>query len=287
MTTTVLTPWARRACTRGPGTPRRRRPPLLTGAGTLLVLLVALAGPLLAPHSPTAQLAAPFQQPDGRFLLGTDVLGRDVASRVVAGGRTIVLTALAGTVAAGAAGVTAGVLAALASRRLGDLLLRCVDALAVLPALLVVLVLAAGFPGSHTALVASVALATVPFSTRVLRAAADTVLSSGYVEAALARGDTRWAVLRHDVLPNIAGPALTDTALRLVASLHLAATAGFLGLGPGGAAPDWGRMVSENVPGATLAAAPFLAPALMLVLLSVCAGLLAGRLADTVGRGAG
>ncbi|GAA2608486.1 MULTISPECIES: ABC transporter permease [Streptomyces] len=285
--TTVLAPWGRRTRTGGSGTPRRPGPPLLTATCTLLVLLLALAGPLVAPHSPTAQLATPFQQPDAQFPLGTDVLGRDVASRVLSGGRTIVLTALAGTAAAGVVGMTAGVLAALASRRLGDLLLRCVDALAVLPALLVVLVLAAGFPGSHTALVASVALATVPFSTRVLRAAADTVLASAYVETALARGDTRWAVLRHDVLPNIAGPALTDTALRLVASLHLTATAGFLGLGPGGATPDWGHMVSENVPGATLAATPFLAPALMLVLLSVCVGLLAGRLADTAGRGAG
>ncbi|MEU9636766.1 ABC transporter permease subunit [Streptomyces tendae] len=284
--TTVLTPPPRRARPSRSGTPARRRPPLFTAAITLLVLLLALLGPLAAPHSPTAQLAAPFQQPDGQFLLGTDVLGRDVASRVLGGGRTIVLTALAGTAAAGAVGLAAGVLAAMVSRRLGDLLVRCVDALAVAPALLVVLVLAAGFPGSHAALVTAVALATAAFSTRVLRAAADTVLDSGYVEAALARGDTRRAVLRHDVLPNIAGPALTDTALRLVAALHLTATAGFLGLGPGGAAPDWGRMVSENVPGATLAAAPFLAPALLLILISVCVGLLAGRLADTVGRGA-
>ncbi|WP_327250073.1 ABC transporter permease [Streptomyces sp. NBC_01320] len=284
--TTVLAPPRRRTRTARPGTPGRRRPLFLTGSGALLVLLLAVLGPLIAPHSPTAQLAAPFQQPDGQFLLGTDVLGRDVASRVLSGGRAIVLTALAGTAAAGAVGMSAGVLAAMVSRRLGDLLIRCLDALAVLPALLVVLVLAAGFPGSDTALVAAVALATAPFSTRVLRAAADTVLNSGYVEAAIARGDTRRAVLRHDVLPNIAGPALMDTALRLVASLHLTATAGFLGLGEGGAAPDWGRMVSENVPGATLAATPFLAPALLIVLLSVCVGLLAGRLADTVGRGA-
>lgn len=284
--TTVLTAPGKRADTGRPSPPGRRRPPLVTGAAVLLVLLFALLGPLVAPHSPTAQLAAPFQQPDGQFILGTDVLGRDVASRVLGGGRALVLTALAGTAAAGAMGVAVGVLAALASRRLGDVLLRCVDALAVLPGLLVVLVLAAGFPGSRIALLAAVALATAPFSTRVLRAAADTVLDSGYVEAALARGDGRWAVLRHDVLPNIAGPALMDTALRLVASLHLAATAGFLGLGPAGAGPDWGRMVSENTPGATLAAAPFLAPALLLVLLSICAGLLAGRLADRAGGAA-
>ncbi|MEU9382668.1 ABC transporter permease subunit, partial [Streptomyces sp. NPDC048279] len=200
--TTVLTPSGGRMRTGRPGTPRRRRPPLITGAATLLVLLFALLGPLFAPHSPTAQLAAPFQQPDGRFLLGTDVLGRDVASRVLAGGRAIVLTALAGTAAAGVVGMTAGVLAALVSRRLGDLLLRCVDVLAVLPALLVVLVLAAGFPGSHTALVAALALATAPFSTRVLRAAADTVISSASVQDALDRADTRRALEPHYELTN-------------------------------------------------------------------------------------
>ncbi|MGW3968839.1 ABC transporter permease [Streptomyces ardesiacus] len=284
--TTVLAPSGRDSRSRRLDTPWRRRALLLTGAGAASLLLLALLGPLFAPHSPTAQLAAPFQQPDGRFPLGTDVLGRDVASRVLSGGRALVLTALSATAAAGAVGMTVGVLAVMVSRRLGEVLLRCADALAVLPALLLVLVLAAGFPGSAPALTVSVALATVPFSTRVLRAAADHVLASGYVEAALVRGDSRWAVLRHDVLPNIAGPALTDAALRLVASLHLAATAGFLGLGPGGAAPDWGRMVSENVPGATLAAVPFLAPALLLVLLSVCVGLLAGDVADRAGRGA-
>ncbi|MEU0965085.1 ABC transporter permease subunit [Streptomyces sp. NPDC005917] len=270
----------------GPGA-ARHRPPVVTGAGALLIVLLALLGPLAAPHSPTAQLGAPFQQPGGDFLLGTDVLGRDVASRVLGGGRAIVLIATAATTVAGVFGVLAGVLAAMVSRRLGDFVVRVVDALAVLPALLLVLVLAAGFPGSDTAVVVAVALATTPFSTRVLRAAAKTVLSSGYVEVSVARGDSRWAVLRHDVLPNLAGPALMDTALRLVASLHLTATAGFLGLGRGGAAPNWGRMVSENAPGASLAVAPFLVPALLLVLLSVWVGLFAGRLADVVGRGAG
>lgn len=272
---------------RAPGSRAPRQgPPYLIGGVTLLVLLLALLGPLMAPYGPSEQLGAPFQQPGGGFLLGTDVLGRDVVSRVLSGGRTIVIVAVAGTALAGVIGVVAGVLAAMVSRRFGDLVLRAVDTLAVLPALLLVLVLAAGFPGSDSALVAAVALATAPFSVRVLRAAADSILTSGYVEVARARGDGRLTVLRHDVLPNVAGPALLDTALRLVASLHLAATAGFLGLGRGGAAPNWGRMVNENLPGATLALAPFLVPSMLLVLLSLCVGLLAGRLADTVGRGA-
>ncbi|AUA17029.1 ABC transporter permease subunit [Streptomyces sp. SID8382] len=282
--TTVMTR-GRRPRPVGPGA-RRRRPPLFAGTGALLIILLALLGPPAAPHSPTAQLGAPFQQPGGEFLLGTDILGRDVASRVLSGGRTIVLIATAGTAVAGVAGVFAGVLAAMVSRRFGDVVGRFADVLAVLPALLLVLVLAAGFPGSDVAVVVAVALATMPFSIRVLRAAAETILAGGYVEVSVARGDSRWAVLRHDVLPNIAGPALLDTAVRFVASLHITATAGFLGLGRGGAAPNWGRMVNENIPGASLAMAPFLAPALLLVLLSVCVGLLAGRLADAVGRGA-
>lgn len=255
--------------------PRRRRLPLLAGAGALFVVMIAVCGPLIAPHGPTEQLGMPFQPPGGGHLLGTDVLGRDVLSRVLWGGWVIVFTGLGATLAAGAAGMAAGVLAGLASHRTGELVLRLVDALAVLPALLLILVLAAGFPGSDLAVVAAVALATTPFSVRVLRAATQRVVATGYAEAAYARGDSRWAVLRYDILPNIAGPALVDAALRLVASVHLAATAGFLGLGRGAPASNWGRMVNENISGASLAATPFLAPTLLLVLLSVCVGLLA------------
>lgn len=260
--------------------PRRRWLPLLAGAGALFVITVGLCGPLLAAYSPTEQLGMPFQPPDGVHRLGTDVLGRDVLSRVLWGGQMIVLTGLGATLVAGAAGMAAGVLTGLAPRRVGDLVLRLVDALAVLPALLLILVLAAGFPGSDLAVVAAVALATAPFSVRVLRAATRQVVVTGYAETAYARGDSKWAVLRHDILPNIAGPALADTALRLVASIHLTATAGFLGLGRGAPDPNWGRMINENIPGASLTVAPFLAPTLLIVLLSVCVGLLADWFAD-------
>ncbi|GAA4203968.1 ABC transporter permease subunit [Streptosporangium oxazolinicum] len=265
-----------------PVRPRRRWLPLLAGAGMLVVVAVGVCGPLLAPYSPTERLGLPFQVPDGTHRLGTDVLGRDVLSRVLCGGQVIVLTGVGATLVAGAAGMVAGVLAGLAPRRVGDLVLRFVDAVAVFPALLLVLVLAAGFPGSDLAVVAAVALATAPFSVRVLRAATRRVVVTGYAEAAYARGDSRWAVLGHDVLPNIAGPALADAALRLVASIHLTATAGFLGLGRGAPAPNWGRMINENIPGASLTVAPFVAPTVLIVLLSVCVGLLADWFADAV-----
>src|SRR5688572_19423987 len=87
---------------RAPGSRAPRQgPPYLIGGVTLLVLLLALLGPLMAPYGPSEQLGAPFQQPGGGFLLGTGVLGRDVVSRVLSGGRTIVIVAVAGTALAG------------------------------------------------------------------------------------------------------------------------------------------------------------------------------------------
>ncbi|GIH64557.1 ABC transporter permease [Microbispora siamensis] len=258
----------------GPRARTRRRLLLTAAAGTIMMVAIALLGPLIAPYDPAERLGLPFQGPDGGHPLGTDFLGRDVLSRVLWGGRALILTAIGATVVATAIGMTAGVLAGLVSRRTGEAMARLVDVLAVLPALLLILVLAAGFPGSDVTVVAAVALATAPFSVRVLGAATRRIVTTGYAETALARGDGRWAVLLHDILPNMAGPALADAALRLVAALHLTATAGFLGLGRGAPAANWGRMVSENLSGASLSVTPLLAPTLLLVLLSVCVGLL-------------
>ncbi|WP_431038802.1 ABC transporter permease [Streptomyces sp. P6-2-1] len=251
--------------------------PWLAGAGAALVLGLALLGPLLAPHDARAQVGAAYGGPAPGLPLGTDVLGRDVLSRVLCGGRGMVLTAGGATLLTSVVGGAAGVLAGLLPVRVGEAVQRLVDVLAVVPPLLLLLVLSAGLPGSDLATVLAVALATAPFSVRVLRAATARVVTTGYVETARARGDGVLRVARHDVLPQLAGTALTEAGLRFVASLHLAATAGFLGLGGSGAEPDWGRMVSENLPGASLAVAPFLVPALLLVALSVCVGLLADR----------
>ncbi|NJA58764.1 ABC transporter permease [Streptomyces sp. NEAU-H3] len=258
--------------------------PWLAAAVALLVLGLALLGPFLAPHDPRARVGAAYGGPAPGLPLGTDALGRDVLSRVLCGGRRMVLTAGGATLLTSAVGGAAGVLAGLLPARVGEGVQRLFDVLAVVPPLLLVLVLAAGFPGSDLATVLAVVLATAPFSVRVLRAATTRVVSTGYVETARARGDGALRVARHDILPNLAGTALTEAGLRFVASLHLAATAGFLGLGGSGAAPDWGRMVSENLAGASLTVLPFLLPTLLLVTLAVCVGLLADRYAATGAR---
>jgi len=250
----------------------------VAGAVTVAVALLALLGPLLASGSPTQPVGIPYDAPTSAHLLGTDALGRDVLARVLHGGYLVVGLAVAATVLATALGVAVGVLSTLVSRRAGESAMRVLDLFVVVPALLLLIVLAAGFPGSDLALLAAVVITTTPFSARVVRAAAQQVAGRGFVEVALARGDGRFRVLRKDILPNIAGPVLADAGLRFVGAVYLTATAGFLGIGRGAPAANWGRMVAENISGAALAVLPFLVPALLLVAFGVAVNLLADEL---------
>jgi peptide/nickel transport system permease protein len=241
----------------------------------LVVLAVAVLGPIVSPGSATAQAGVPYAPPGNGHLLGTDALGRDVLARVLDGGWIVVALAAGATTLATALGVLIGVTAGLAPRRAADLLLRITDVVAIVPAILIMLVFAAGFPGSDLAVLAAVALTTTPFSARVNSAATRTIARSGFVEIARGRGDSGWQVLRHDILPNIAGTVLTDAGIRFVAAVHLTATAGFLGLGRGAPAANWGRMVQENLSGLSLTPLPVLAPALLIAILAVSVNLLA------------
>ncbi|MEV7230835.1 ABC transporter permease [Polymorphospora sp. NPDC051019] len=253
----------------------------LTAAGTAaaVVVLAALLGPLVAPASPTAQVGLPFDVPSAAHPLGTDAVGRDVLSRLLHGGRAVVLLAAGATLLASVVGVTLGVLSGLAGRRPGEFVVRVVDVVAVIPGLLVLLVLAAGFPGSDTAILVGVGLVSLPFSVRVMRSATRQVAVRGFVDAARARGDSRWRIVRHDILPNVTGTMLAEAGIRFSAAVHLTATAGFLGLGAGPPTANWGRMVNENTAGIALTVWPVLAPALLLVTFTVSVNLLADDLA--------
>ncbi|GAB7045068.1 ABC transporter permease [Catenuloplanes indicus] len=239
------------------------------------VLTLAVLGPAVSPGSATAQAGVPFAAPGAGHPLGTDALGRDVLTRVLDGGWIVVALAAGATVLATVLGVLVGVTAGLAPGRRAGLLIRVTDVVAIVPAILIMLVFAAGFPGSDLAVLAAVALTTTPFSARVVSAATRTVASSAFVEVARGRGDSGPRVLWHDILPNIAGTVLTDAGIRFVAAVHLTATAGFLGLGRGAPAPNWGRMVQENLSGLALTPLPVLVPALLVAVLAVSVNLLA------------
>ncbi len=246
-----------------------------TGAALVLVLAgVALLGPLMAPHPYDAAVGAAGQGPGDGLLLGADRLGRDVLSRVLHGGTSVIGLGAASTIAAYLPGVLLGLLAAFRRDRVDRLVLRGVDVLLAFPAIVVMLLIAGSLGRSTWAMLLGIVIVQVPAITRLARAAAVDVVTRGYVDVAVSRGDPLPTILRREVLPNVAPVLLVDLGVRFGWSVLLVATMNYLGLGLQPPAADWGLMTAENRE--FLSANPWavLAPALLLGLLLVAINLI-------------
>ncbi|WP_121162073.1 ABC transporter permease [Micromonospora pisi] len=238
-----------------------------------------MLGRHLAPHDPEQPLTMPWSTPSARLPLGADALGRDVLSRVVAGGAHLLGVALAAAVTALLIGVTLGLLAGWWPTRAGRVVHWLGDLLLAVPALILALVLAVALPGATAVVVASV-LSGAPLTARVVAAQCVAVRDSGYLHAAVERGERGPAILVRELLPALSGLVAADAGLRLITALQLATTLAVLGFGPQPPNPDWALMLSENLPGAALNPAALLAPA---VPLALCALLFAAA-ARAAGR---
>ncbi|MDQ7905280.1 ABC transporter permease [Phytohabitans sp. ZYX-F-186] len=262
---------------------RRRWAGRAAGAVAALLVVVAVAGPWLAPHDPTDVVGLPFAPPGAGQPLGTDYLGADVASRLLHGGRTVVVLALAAGALAYLVGGGLGLAAGLFGRA-DTVLMRPVDVLIAVPPFLVLAVLAAGTGRGAAVVVLAAALANVPGIARVVRAATLEVGVRGYVEVALARGETWIRVAGRDVLPNIAALVLTDVGSRISAMVAMVAGANFLGLGLQPPTADWALMVAENRAGLALQPWAVLAPALAIAVLTITVNLGGDELAARLRR---
>lgn len=252
-----------------------RRAGQVAGGLLALLVLIALLGPLVAPYGPAEIVGVPFSGPSGSHPLGTDYLGHDVLSRLLYGGRSVIAYALLATVTAYTVGGLAGLLAGFRGGLVDSVLMRAVDVILAFPAVLLLLVLAAGSGGSVAILVAGVALVNVPGIARVVRAATAEVATKGYVEAAVARGASTATIIRRDVLPNIASVVAADAGTRFAVSILLAASMNFLGVGIEPPAADWAVMITENRSGLTLQPWALAAPALLLAALTVTVSVVA------------
>jgi ABC-type dipeptide/oligopeptide/nickel transport system permease subunit len=248
----------------------------------LLVLAAALLGPLLAPHGPNEYTGGSFLGSGAGHWFGTDVNGRDVLSRVLWGGRSIIALATAATVIAYIVGGGVGLLAGYRGGILDASLMRTMDVLLAFPALLFVLLLAAGLGAGVTTIVIGVAAINIPGVARIVRAATLEVSVRGFVEAAVARGERMSAILRREILPNIASIVAADGGVRFTGAFLTVAGLNFLGIGIQPPAADWATMIAENRSYISLqpwtVAAPALCIALFTITVNVVAdGLVRGR----------
>lgn len=236
----------------------------------LLMLAVIVAGPALAPYDPSALATGPaLSGPSAAHLLGTDQLGRDVLSRVLCGGRTVLLVPLAAVTLSLAVGGGLGLLGAYRGGLVDAVITRTFDLLLALPPLLLVLVLIAGLGSSTIVLVLVVAPVFAPRLGRVVRGAAQAVVTQDYMAAARARGESTGRILLWELLPNAAPTVIANFSLYLTYGIIFVATLSFLGLGAQPPSSDWGLMVSQSYGFITLNALATAVPALGIAALSM------------------
>ena len=254
------------------------------GAALLVaVLLVALVGPFFSPHAPDKPIGVPLEGPTADAPFGTDFLGRDVLSRVLWGGRSVLALAGLATALAYIGGAVIGLVAGYSRSLLDPLLMRAADVMLSFPALLFLLVLVTGAGTSKAVLVVGVALVQLPLVARIVRTATLEQSVRGFVEAAVARGERTSAVLRREILPNIVAPIMADAGLRFTYSIILVASVNFLGLGLQPPAADWALIISENRNGLTLNPYVILVPAALIAILTIAANLVGDAVARSLG----
>jgi ABC-type dipeptide/oligopeptide/nickel transport system permease subunit len=268
--------------------PRVLRTP--SGAVGFIVLVfvvgVAVLGPLIAPHDIATPIGGPGQPPSSGAPLGTDYIGRDVLSRLLNGGRSVIWIGGVATLLSYLVGMGVGLVAGYSRSVIDPLLMRAVDVLLAFPALLVLLLLVGGLGPHIGVLIVGVALVQLPGIARIVRTATLETSTRGFVEAAEARGEPTLSLLVREILPNIAPVILADFGIRFGYSIILIASVNYLGLGLAPPAADWGLMISENQQFISLNLWAVLAPAIMLALLTIGVNLLADTYVRTLGSSA-
>ena len=234
-----------------------------------LVVLLALVGPLAAPHAPDAVVGIPFSPPSGTFLLGTDYLGHDVLSRVLWGGRTVVWMSFASATLGVALGVAVGLLAGYSRAILDDVLMRAMDVVLAFPQLVFVLLSVSLLGPKLWLIVLLVALSWVPQVARVARGVTLGVVDREFVQAAEAIGLPRRRILAREILPNITTPLMVEYGLRLTWSIAVVAAVSFLGFGIQAPDANWGLMINENRQGLLLQPWPVVVPGLCIAAFAI------------------
>ena len=209
-------------------------------------LLAALFPGLIANHSPTDLLDAPFASPSHDLWLGSDEVGRDTFSRLVYAARTDLKISLGATLIASVIGVTIGLLAGYRGGVTSTVTLRVTDVMLAFPSILLALFLVAVIGPSDYIVMLALTILYIPGFMRFARGMALSLRERAFVEASVISGARSWYVIRRHLLPNAIGPLLVGVSLTAAYTLLAAATLSYLGLGTPPPAPSWGNMLQAS-----------------------------------------
>jgi peptide/nickel transport system permease protein len=260
---------------------RRYRPVLAAAPVVALLLVVALAAPVVAPQDPNAlNPRAKAAPPGAGHLLGTDEFGRDIWSRLVYGARITLTVGLASVALAAVGGTVLGTAAAYGRGGLEAVVMRAMDGLLCFPPILLGIFVVTFLGPSLPHLILVIGVLYIPRFTRVVHATTLAIRDLEYVESARALGASALRVVSRAILPNILAPILVQASLAAGHAILLESGLSFLGLGPPPPTPSWGRMVEQSGRFMQLSALPLLWPSVAISLTVLAFNLLGDGLRD-------
>ncbi len=256
--------------------------------GVVLVLVMAFGAPLLAPHDPSRQyfdgltLAGDPLPPSEQFLMGTDTLGRDLASRILFGARVSLLVGVLANGAAVLIGLLVGVAAGFFRGYVETILMRLTDVMTAFPALILAIALAAILRPSLWIVALVIALVNWVWIARAIYAQVLAIREREFVEAAGALGAGAGRTLVKHVLPHLVSTLMVFGTLGISTTVLLEASLSFLGVGVQPPAPSWGGIINESQ--SYFLDAPWLVffPGVAIVLTSLSFNLLGEALRDAL-----
>lgn len=225
---------------------KKRKVNYIASFFVILLIIVAITAPLLAPHNPIRQdVLNTLSPPSGTYLLGTDHLGRDILSRLIYGSRITVQIGLIAMFIATFLGVVQGLIAGYFGGFIETMIMRFTDMLLSIPGiLLAITIIAILGPGINNVIIA-IGIASMPQFTRVVRGSVLSVKENEYVEASRALGQSDIKIITKHILPNIIGPVIVLATLRVASAVLNAAALSFVGLGAQPPSPEWGSMLNN------------------------------------------
>lgn len=211
-------------------------------------IFIAVFANHLAPQDPLAQdLANRLDAPSGTHWFGTDSLGRDIFSRVIAGSKmsvfagliTVISAAIVGSIYGGIAGYTGG--------KVDDVMMRVAELVLAFPALILAMIIGAALGASLYHTLFALVIVAWPTYARIMRSVVITIKENDYIEAAHAIGTSHFRILVHQILPNAIGSVLIVATLDIGNQILFFSTLSFLGLGTPPPDPEWGAMISAGM----------------------------------------
>jgi peptide/nickel transport system permease protein len=223
--------------------------PLNVVALALIAVFAACAvlAPLLAPYDPLAQeLGSRLQPPSAQHWLGTDSLGRDIASRILFGARISLVIGIVVVASAGVVGTLIGLVAGYAGGFVDEALMRLTEVFLAFPALILAMAIAGALGPSLSNAIIAIAAVTWAVYARLVRGQILSLRRREFVEAARAIGASRIRILWHHLLPNVLAPLMIQASFDLGSAIIAAAGLSFIGFGAQPPTPEWGVMISEG-----------------------------------------